>query len=197
MSFMDRISRRAPRGPGELSKRRDPSSPLLAVTVTAGLVVALLGISHNAAAASGTFVLMPGEILYFPLSGFVQLGAGQQIHWNWTATLLVGFRLEQQGAGLFYGDETGTSAGCARADVPVAVRASWSNDQTLLRSEPARVDYSFVVEPADLACATIGNSLALQMSVRLVPFLALGILVVFASSLAAFLFVNRKKRNLP
>jgi hypothetical protein len=133
---------------------RDPARPLAAVgTAATLLVVALAGLiplPEGAPApripATGQVVLARGEVA---VTEWVEVAAGQQARWQWDAHAFFNFEVSARDIGLLDGGDTGAASGCVRAEAPFALRLVLEHTAWPSTADPAHVDYSIVVEPAD------------------------------------------------
>ena len=83
------------------------------------------------------------------LTDWVEVPAGLQARWSWDAHAYINFEVEARGIGLLDGGDTGAGHGCVRGEPPFAIRIWWGHTAWPSQAEPARVNYSIVVEAAD------------------------------------------------
>lgn len=92
------------------------------------------------------------------ITDWVEVPAGSQARWAWSAYAYISFGVEARGTGLLDGDDTGIASGCARAVEPFAIRMGWSHAGWADSPGAAVVNYTISVEAADpMTCRTVGE----------------------------------------
>jgi hypothetical protein len=138
---------------------------LLANHVLFGIGAALMGAAVIIALITG-----PRTVETVPASGSVVLPKGgeamtvwvevpvdHQVRWDWEADAYIDFEVEARPYGIIDGGDTGGGNGCARAELPFALRIWWGHTAFPSQNGPAIVQFNITVENLDTPCPTVAE----------------------------------------
>lgn len=134
-----------------------PGLPRVGAFLLPMVFATAVALTPEAAGAQGTVVVPPGE---WRTSEFVTVEPGEQAHWLWSGLDEGG--VEVEGVGPLPNDDPSPWEGRACLNVTFLVRLRWANIGWFgtVPDDPATVNYSLWVEPADWDCPNIAPLIA-------------------------------------